>query len=487
MSLVNTSYPFIKTIPVYIIIFIYLILFNQTESISGDEAYSIYNSLTSFSDIIKLSMYDQNPPLYLFMLKVWTSIFGTSELAARSLSALLATITIGVLYQLLIRIYARQIVFLSIFTLLISYSFIYFAQEARCYALVLLLAVLSLNYLNQFWHTNKKKHLVLYALFSLLLIFAHYLTVFFLFIQFIVIIGSRRISMIKYFLYAWIGMVILISPWLLYIISNMPKKDSFWLKSPQIDNFYYEWVHMFNSKPIFIFYVAIVFISILLSIFDKFSFKKIFSTEPSKFSWSLFFLLLSLVPSILEFIVAQHTPIFLMRYYYFSIIGVVVYLNIVLYHLFTLNRNTGIFFYLIFFGMFAAAYSIHPKKEEDWRSLVAYIQEKGREKSYEILVTPSYKTKELYYYLDRKYFENVNTFVEKNSERKIYGVRTTEELKGLEHSSDIILVLAGSGKNDPSNNYILEFFANDYTIVEYKEFSPYRSSLLFLNKKELLY
>ena len=60
------------------------------QSVWFDESYSIMLAKSSIPDLFRLTGVDAHPPFYYLLLKSWTSIFGYSELALRSLSALLA-------------------------------------------------------------------------------------------------------------------------------------------------------------------------------------------------------------------------------------------------------------------------------------------------------------------------------------------------------------------------------------------------------------
>ena len=66
------------------------------QSVWFDEAYSIMVAKRSASEIIRLSALDTHPPLYYLILKIWANVFGWSELALRSLSAIFYGASIAV-------------------------------------------------------------------------------------------------------------------------------------------------------------------------------------------------------------------------------------------------------------------------------------------------------------------------------------------------------------------------------------------------------
>ncbi|PIZ64741.1 hypothetical protein COY14_04075 [Candidatus Roizmanbacteria bacterium CG_4_10_14_0_2_um_filter_36_9] len=63
-----------------------------------DEAFSVVMSGQSVGNIIQSTAADFNPPLYYLILHYWMLIFGSSEIAIRSLSLLFYTLTIFVIF-----------------------------------------------------------------------------------------------------------------------------------------------------------------------------------------------------------------------------------------------------------------------------------------------------------------------------------------------------------------------------------------------------
>ncbi|MDU8946295.1 glycosyltransferase family 39 protein [Ovoidimarina sediminis] len=107
-----------------------------------DEMISVSFAQAGFGEALRLAFQDVHTPLYPAVLALWTKGFGTSELAARGLSALWAGGALACLLTLRGRFPDRQILIAMI--LLISHPlFFYFAQEARPYAMLLCLSTLS--------------------------------------------------------------------------------------------------------------------------------------------------------------------------------------------------------------------------------------------------------------------------------------------------------------------------------------------------------
>ena len=113
------------------------------ESLWLDEGFSASWAKLSPSAILAACAADFQGPLYYLLLHGWVRVFGDSDAALRGLSALASTLTLPVLHALTLRLFSRGAARLATLLLAVSSFHVYFAQEARCYALLALLAVLS--------------------------------------------------------------------------------------------------------------------------------------------------------------------------------------------------------------------------------------------------------------------------------------------------------------------------------------------------------
>ncbi|MEA2422015.1 MAG: mannosyltransferase [Thermoleophilaceae bacterium] len=116
-----------------------------TQSFWIDEAIAIHSARLDLSGLIdSLARTEGNPPLYFVLLDGWMRLFGDSEAAIRSLSALFGTATILVAYAIGRRLASSTRVGLAAAALAaFNPLLVWFSQEARPYALLVLLAGLS--------------------------------------------------------------------------------------------------------------------------------------------------------------------------------------------------------------------------------------------------------------------------------------------------------------------------------------------------------
>lgn len=86
---------------------------------------------------------ESTPPLYYILAWLWTQVAGTGEVGLRSLSALLGTATIPVVWAIARRLGGDRAALIAAALIAANPLLIWFSQEARAYALLALLGALS--------------------------------------------------------------------------------------------------------------------------------------------------------------------------------------------------------------------------------------------------------------------------------------------------------------------------------------------------------
>lgn len=107
----------------------------------------------NFGEIIsKFSPGDFHPPFYYLLLKVWSMIFGTSEIALRSLSVIFGVASIYLVYLIGKKISDKKVGLIAAVLLATSGLHVYYSQEARMYTLAtLLVSFLVYSFLKEKW------------------------------------------------------------------------------------------------------------------------------------------------------------------------------------------------------------------------------------------------------------------------------------------------------------------------------------------------
>ncbi|HSH17892.1 MAG TPA: glycosyltransferase family 39 protein [Candidatus Saccharimonadales bacterium] len=161
-------------------------------SIRLDEAQSLWQTSHSLQGTLKVIAQDVHVPLYHTILHSWQTFFGQSIQTARYLSLLFFMLSIPVVYLL-----ARRILSInwSLFvTMLFSFSpfMNWYANEARMYTMLVLVATLSQLFFVKLIQSQGKRGWLGYTLTALVGIYSHYFFFFSLLTQGIFYLLTRK-------------------------------------------------------------------------------------------------------------------------------------------------------------------------------------------------------------------------------------------------------------------------------------------------------
>jgi len=137
----------------------------------------------SYSDLITgFLTVDNHPPLYYFLLKFWTGIFGYSEISLRMPSVLFGVGTVFFIYLIGNRIFdSKKSGLIAAVLLSSSQLHIYYSQEARMYSMVAFFAVLAVySFLHLFEDRSNFKYWLLFSSSITVMVFTDYMPVFLL-------------------------------------------------------------------------------------------------------------------------------------------------------------------------------------------------------------------------------------------------------------------------------------------------------------------
>lgn len=112
-------------------------------SIWHDEGYTMLMAPLQPSEILTRTALDVHPPLYYLFLHFWLQLFGTSELAARSLSALLMIAVIPISYALVKQFFDRNSAIIAALFVALAPFLVRYSQEARMYGMSAFIASLA--------------------------------------------------------------------------------------------------------------------------------------------------------------------------------------------------------------------------------------------------------------------------------------------------------------------------------------------------------
>jgi 4-amino-4-deoxy-L-arabinose transferase-like glycosyltransferase len=117
---------------------------------------------------------ESTPPLYYVLAWLWAQLFGTGEVGLRSFSALCGTLTIPVMWAVGRRLASERIGLAAASLTAVNPLLFWYSQEARTYALLVLLSALSLLAFLRALEEPSRGRLVAWGASCALTILAHY-------------------------------------------------------------------------------------------------------------------------------------------------------------------------------------------------------------------------------------------------------------------------------------------------------------------------
>ncbi len=212
-------------------------------SIWFDEAFGAYMIKFSFFDIARYTAADVHPPLFYWLLKIWSMVFGNSELALRSTSLLFGCIAIIFGYLLTNKLFGKKAARLSLLFMVLSPMLVRYSQEARMYTMVMAIATSATYILVCATENHKKSLWTIYGILIAIGLWTHY----FIFVVWLAhwiwrAIVIWRESKLKHFWHkffaegfgrAYLLAIILFLPWLPFAIKQtfVVQAYGFWIPS----------------------------------------------------------------------------------------------------------------------------------------------------------------------------------------------------------------------------------------------------------------
>jgi mannosyltransferase len=145
-----------------------------TDSVWVDEAFSARVANLGVVDLVRTATSeDTNPPLYYVLLHAWISVFGDSEAALRSLSAVVGVLLVFVVFKLGERLSSPRAGLLAALFAAVSEFLVRYSQEARVYSLLALLAACSYYFLLDVLDRMSPWRVAGYVLFTTAMLYAH--------------------------------------------------------------------------------------------------------------------------------------------------------------------------------------------------------------------------------------------------------------------------------------------------------------------------
>ena len=186
-----------------------------------DEGITVGISSHSLSAIPGIMRVDGSPPLYYMILHVWMSWVGNGEAATHWLSIIFAELTIPVAFWGTLSFAGRRAALTAATTFAFNAFLDYYGLETRMYTLMVLLGLLATIGFIRGFVLRERRYVALYSVSQALMFYTHNWSLFFaaatvIGIAILYRYGGEEIraNLIRDAIYAYVGAVILFSPWI---------------------------------------------------------------------------------------------------------------------------------------------------------------------------------------------------------------------------------------------------------------------------------
>lgn len=201
----------------------------------GDEAYTFALIRHSFREIWQITAADVHPPLYYFLMKIFSAPFGYNLYLCRFLSALPMALTVALGGWQLEKCFGKRTaaLFMVLYPLF-PFSMNY-AAEVRMYGLSQLFVALCALFAYRAYREDQKKHWVLFLVFGTCAAYTHYFSlvsagVIYGLLLLAILVGNRKLW--KRWSLASIATIVLFLPWLGSFVSQLAYKvnNEYWIE-----------------------------------------------------------------------------------------------------------------------------------------------------------------------------------------------------------------------------------------------------------------
>ena len=149
------------------------------QSFDADEAFTVHLARLPLGDMLsQIPKTESMPPLHYVLAWAWTRVVGSGEIGIRSLSALCGTLTVPIIYAAARVAFSRRAGLIAAAIATVNPILVWYSQEARPYALLLLFSAASLYYFLRAREQPSPRLLLGWAVCAGLALVSHYFAVF---------------------------------------------------------------------------------------------------------------------------------------------------------------------------------------------------------------------------------------------------------------------------------------------------------------------
>jgi len=460
-------------------------IYLSSNSIGGDEPFSIYIAQMNVLDIIKLLSQGNNPPLYEIILHFWIKIFGISAFSVRVPSLIFSTITVLYLYKFNNRYINNRVAILASIIFIFSNYHILFAHEARTYSLIGMFSVMSMYYFLNFLIKDGKEfqnktstkslfdvNIILLILINTLLIYSHYFGFFILLTQLLFIV-LNRVLLKEYWrtmLIVFVGITILYSPNIIIVFNRfLDSSEGTWVKPPNGVVSIYNMIWTASNAPV----VTVLSITILISALIKFIIKGPRTLKPANKLVILWFVFIFFFMFFISYIL----PMFMDRY---LMPAIVIYSTLLAISADYLVQKSYYQYVIPIIIILLFIFTVKPNisNKRNVKETVMKVQNLKQDDAI-VYFCPSWFDMNFIYYYDTECFKNYNC---QDIKKNIYEYMDSENIFAIDNWNQIdtikikkfnkvIYIDAGADFSFPNNGIInklneISIYKNRYDFYE---------------------
>ena len=303
---------------------------------------------------------DPHPPLYFILVHYIFIIFGYSSFVLKMFSAITGIAGIFAVYLLGKELMDKRAGIYAAVLVTLNYFHLYYSQEGRMYSLVFLTTTLSFYFLARFIKYPSVKSAFVSAIFSLLMIYSHFFSLFTLFAQYLIllffIIKPFNVARKKFIYYCLISGITTLALYLpaLGLLKKTASITSIWIPMPALDVYTQIFKDFFGQSETVLFFALLAVAVFFIRLFKENDLEK-FRLDPGKdklvfsfillFPWILVTLLLPLIRTYTSL------PMLINRYFITILPAVILIIAIGLSYIRNRIVRYGIFSAIILFSV----------------------------------------------------------------------------------------------------------------------------------------
>lgn len=232
-----------------ICVFIYLDCTNV--SIAFDDAYTIRMTQRSFLDILRITSHDVHPPLYYWLLKIYSTVFGYSMHSQRIFS------TIGIFATMLLAVFPIRkrlgdtTAFLFLTLLIIFPVSQFLASEIRMYSWAMFFTMGTAIFAYDSYNRGRKTDYLKMGGFALCAAYTHYYALIAAGWIFVVLLIAlwREQKRIRIYFITITAFIILYLPWISQFLFQIKQvSHDYWIQPFSMKDIYYHIYFLFSIK-----------------------------------------------------------------------------------------------------------------------------------------------------------------------------------------------------------------------------------------------